>query len=914
MPSNNMSLKIVIDGSNAGALKALAGVSTAAGQAGGAISKIDQVGALSNTSKALDNISAKLNAVRTAALGFGAGLTGANGIGDLVRLTDEYTAVNSRLKLASESSADFSRAQADVFEIAQRNGRELAATATLYGRIAGPMRDMGKSSADTLRITDAVTAALRISGATAAESSSAQIQFAQALAAGTLQGEELNSVLESAPPLAKALATALHVTVGELKSMGSEGQLTSKIIAEALLSQVDDLKSRASQMESTVGEALTRVRNAFQQAFSGTASAGTQKIASGINLIADNMQTLLSVTALAGAGMAAVFGTRLISSIAATVAAKQGVIAVERQAAAAALATAQANVRAAQAEAARTLTTKGLALAQEQLAVAERLSSAAAVGVAGRAGGALLGLLGGPIGAIATALTLGITAWQLWGNKSEEATGKAARSLAELIKEMQNFGANTSTQERVKLYQELAAAVQKTREEEQKLRDAARKRGLSDMNIGSKAQLETSIDNDPQVAAKRAERVQAEQALQKELTDINQSAANERSFIAKSLVEKQKALNGELFTNEKEALANRLAINQSAADAVRSAWLSTLNDIKAKRAEADAAPGKARDTASSLKSRTDTVKMSGMSEEDKAAYQARQSFDARESAIADQIRGRFELMKGYSHQLKGDFEAAKTAFNAAEKDLNRAFNEAEKAGDSSLMDEISGKLVDIEKQKGAIANGEAKQLAEQAEAQRSKMNELEGAANALRNTLGGMEVQVKIDSAMANLNALEAKAQAVKAALAAGGVSQPTPVIDGPVDPGIPARAFGGPLPGYAPHDRADNVIYRGTPGEWVIQRQAVRYWGSDFIASINAMRLPKFAFGGEIGKSAASNLTMPSINPSVGRIPDNNAGTPLVLDFGKIGRVETQVMSDADFERRLENVLRLASYRFGKQ
>lgn len=36
-------------------------------------------------------------------------------------------------------------------------------------------------------------------------------------------------------------------------------------------------------------------------------------------------------------------------------------------------------------------------------------------------------------------------------------------------------------------------------------------------------------------------------------------------------------------------------------------------------------------------------------------------------------------------------------------------------------------------------------------------------------------------------------------------------------------RAVGGPLPGHAPHDRADNVVYAGTPGEWVIQRPTVR-------------------------------------------------------------------------------------------
>ncbi|MBI2278201.1 MAG: tape measure protein [Dechloromonas sp.] len=916
-----LNLKLVIDGSNKGAIAALAQLNAESQKTSSSLSKLDQSsGGLPNTSRALDEVSAKLNQVRAGALAIGAGLIGANGLADLARLSDEYTSVNSRLKLAASSSADFAKAQAGVFEVAQRNGRELAATATLYGRIAGPMRDMGKNSAETLRITDAVSASLRISGATAAESASAQLQFAQALAAGRLQGEELNAVLEAAPPLAKALATAMHVSVGDLKAMGAEGKLTSKIIAEALLSQAEALTARAAQMESTIGESMTRVRNAFQNAFGGNTSAGAVRIAAGINAIADNMQTLLQVSALTGAGLAAVFGVRLMTSIVATVAAKQALIAAEREAAAMALATAQANLRAAEAEAARTLTTKGLAAAQAQLALAERASTVAAAGAATRAGGALLGLLGGPIGAIATALTLGITAWQIWGNRGEEAAGKAGKSVAELIKEMQAFGANASVQESTKHFQELAAAIKQAREEEEKLRDAARQRAMSDMNIATKAQVEGAVDNDPAVKAAAERRKASEKELQDELTRLNSEAADQRGFIAKKLIEKQKALNGELVTNERDALTKRLNDNVSAATAVRSAWLNTLSEIKSKQAEAAAAPGKAADTAANLKSRTDNVKMSGMSEEDKAAFQGQQAMEARELALADQIRGRFELMKAYSQQLKGDLAQAKTSFDAAEKDLNRAFSQAEKAGDSGLMDEIAAKLVDIEKQKGKVAEGEVKQLSEQGEAQRSKMAELEGASEALKNKLAGMEVQIQIDGAMAALDRLAERAASVADLLsAAKGTGSKNPADSLPtLEPYLPARAYGGELPGWAPHDRADNVIYRGTPGEFLVQRPTVKQRGARaFLYDFNARGMaalkdwiPGHAYGGEIGSTLASRLSVPSVPNYAVAASGSGDRTPLILDFGKLGRVKAEAKTDSVAE--LTRIFRRARHQFG--
>lgn len=77
----------------------------------------------------------------------------------------------------------------------------------------------------------------------------------------------------------------------------------------------------------------------------------------------------------------------------------------------------------------------------------------------------------------------------------------------------------------------------------------------------------------------------------------------------------------------------------------------------------------------------------------------------------------------------------------------------------------------------------------------------------------------------------------------------------------IPGRAWGGPLPGWAPHDRADNMIYRGTPGEWVVQLPAVRYYGDDFMRRLNSMQLPRYAHGGMLGGiSAQASLPATSL------------------------------------------------------
>lgn len=105
---------------------------------------------------------------------------------------------------------------------------------------------------------------------------------------------------------------------------------------------------------------------------------------------------------------------------------------------AAANAAAAGAARIAAAREAEVVATGGAAAATLRL----RLATAgltAAMGAASLAGNVVRGglaLLGGPIGAVITLLTIGGMAWMTWGNKAEEANDKVAQSTEETTKEM----------------------------------------------------------------------------------------------------------------------------------------------------------------------------------------------------------------------------------------------------------------------------------------------------------------------------------------------------------------------------------------------------------------------------------------------------------------------------------------------
>ncbi|RRV41273.1 phage tail protein [Pseudomonas sp. o96-267] len=200
----------------------------------------------------------------------GAGYAAVSTISYVSRTADAYNLMNARLRLATASQEEFNVAQRELSRIAEATEAPIQSLVTLYGRISRPLREAGRSQADILRLTEAVSTSFRVSGATAQEAENGVIQFAQALGAGALRGEEFNSVAEQAPRLMQALADGIGVPVGALKEMAAQGELTAAVVTDALTGQLETLRAEAETLPDTVGGAMTRLRDVMNEAVGGT--------------------------------------------------------------------------------------------------------------------------------------------------------------------------------------------------------------------------------------------------------------------------------------------------------------------------------------------------------------------------------------------------------------------------------------------------------------------------------------------------------------------------------------------------------------------------------------------------------------------------------------------------------------------
>lgn len=380
--------------------------------------------AVDETRRAFQSINGSLSQLRDQAGQVGAVLSrigGAIGVGlgvrELVEVADQYKNLQARLRLAVASQEEFNRADAALFEIAQRNRAPLAETVTLYARLAPSVQALGRSQADVLAATDAIGQAVSLSGASSEAAAGALLQLGQAFASGQLRGEEFNSVIEQTPRLAQAIADGMGVPLGSLRKLAEEGKITSKAVLDALLKQRGRLAEEYASLPDTVSGALTRLKNAFLRAFGerDTSSGLTAGLAQALQLVAQHLELLID---LAGVVLVAAFG-RMASAFATSIAAA-------RAEAAARL----ANLRTLEAEALARVRVADAALAQARAqglatsalvtdAAKARLQATAATNAVtqavastsllGRAAGLLRGalaLLGGPIGLIVTTVTL----------------------------------------------------------------------------------------------------------------------------------------------------------------------------------------------------------------------------------------------------------------------------------------------------------------------------------------------------------------------------------------------------------------------------------------------------------------------------------------------------------------------------
>lgn len=182
-------------------------------------------------------------------------------------VSDKFASIKARIDLINDGSQSTASIMDKVYQASERTRGSYTDMLDSVAKLNMLAKDSFSSNDEAIRFVEQLNMQFKLSGANVNEVSSAMTQLTQAMAAGRLQGDEFNSIMENAPMLAQAISQEMGVPIGQLKQLGSEGKITADVIKSALFNSADETQAKFNEMPMTFQEVGQQLSNAMFQAF-----------------------------------------------------------------------------------------------------------------------------------------------------------------------------------------------------------------------------------------------------------------------------------------------------------------------------------------------------------------------------------------------------------------------------------------------------------------------------------------------------------------------------------------------------------------------------------------------------------------------------------------------------------------------
>lgn len=196
--------------------------------------------------------------------GIAATVGGLAAVKKILGVSDQLTSTNARLNNAMinfDDGGSLTDLEKKVMASAQRSRTSYMDAASSIAKLGLNARDAFGSMDEVIAFQELINKQFIIGGASVQEQQAAMIQLTQAMASGVLRGEELNSVFEQAPGIIQSIADYLDVSIGEIRAMAAEGQLTADVVKNAMFAAADDIETKFSNMPKTWGQIWIGMKN-----------------------------------------------------------------------------------------------------------------------------------------------------------------------------------------------------------------------------------------------------------------------------------------------------------------------------------------------------------------------------------------------------------------------------------------------------------------------------------------------------------------------------------------------------------------------------------------------------------------------------------------------------------------------------
>lgn len=202
-----------------------------------------------------------------AAIGIATVKAALSGLKKAVDLSDEISQTTARLNLMNDGLQTTDQLNDMIFQAAQR-------ARTPYQTLADSVSKMGlnagqafNSNQEMIQFMENISKQFAIGGASATDMQYALIQLTQAMGSGALRGDELNSILDAAPGIARNIEKSMGWASGSIKQYAEQGLVTAEVVKNAMLESTEEINRQFEQMPMTFSQAMTLVKNQARHSF-----------------------------------------------------------------------------------------------------------------------------------------------------------------------------------------------------------------------------------------------------------------------------------------------------------------------------------------------------------------------------------------------------------------------------------------------------------------------------------------------------------------------------------------------------------------------------------------------------------------------------------------------------------------------
>ena len=187
---------------------------------------------------------------------------GIAGINKVLNISDELASTKARLNLLVDDGGSVEALEQKIMASAQRSRSAYFDTASAVAKLGlNAGNAFGGNMDQVIAFMEQVNKQFVIGGATAQEQSNAMIQLTQAMAAGALRGEELNSILDGAPGIARAIEKYMGIAEGSIKTVAQEGKVTAEVVKNAMFAMADETNAKFDSLPKTWAQILVDMKN-----------------------------------------------------------------------------------------------------------------------------------------------------------------------------------------------------------------------------------------------------------------------------------------------------------------------------------------------------------------------------------------------------------------------------------------------------------------------------------------------------------------------------------------------------------------------------------------------------------------------------------------------------------------------------